>query len=170
MTDHSTGAPACEPQPIHVATAERPSGAPLPLLPAMPAQPHPLESPAPSRRIVPALIDGAPLYVDCPAWCVLDHVAENEGALEDLFHAGDQAELFVPHPGDAGPQLLVTVRLNEDPFLLRRGDRGSSVCVDAGADPFMLSAREANEFADDLVAFAARVRAAARILAAEAQK
>lgn len=135
-------------------------------LPAMPAQPRPV------RRVVPALIDCAPLYVDCPDWCTLDHVTQNEGALEDLYHSGVEATLFVPVPGEisGGPQLLITAKLNEDPYLRRREGRGTRVCVDTGQDPFMLTAREANEFADDLVAFAARVRAAARTLAAEGEK
>ncbi|WP_406507617.1 DUF6907 domain-containing protein [Streptomyces sp. NBC_00212] len=134
-------------------------------LPAMPAQPHPA-----GRRIVPALIDCAPIYVDCPSWCTVDHVAENEGALEDLFHSSDMATLFVAHPEPAGPQPIVTVRLNEDPYLIRRDGRGVNIFIDTGSDPYPVDARQADEFADDLVALAAQVRAMARTLAAEDQK
>ncbi|MFI6468750.1 DUF6907 domain-containing protein [Streptomyces sp. NPDC050516] len=138
---------------------------PAPTLPAMPAQPHPA-----GRRIVPALIDCAPIYVDCPSWCVMDHVAENEGALEDLYHSSDMADLYVASPSPNGPQLVLHVRLNEDPFLIRREGRGRNIVVDTGNDPFMLDARQAAEFADDLVALAAQVRAMSRTLAAEGQK
>ncbi|MCT9092889.1 hypothetical protein N4G70_29050 [Streptomyces sp. ASQP_92] len=129
-------------------------------------QPH--FSPAgPAARLSPALIHGQPVWVQCPVWCVADHVAENEGFLEDVAHSGAMVDLVVPG-GEPSYRLLVHARLGSDPFGPRPEERGPFVVIDDGSEGHHLSAVEAEEFAVRLVAFAEQVRARARLISGSA--
>ena len=107
-------------------------------------------------RLRPALIDGRRVHLDCPLWCVDDHVAENERHLEDVTHSGAMTDLVVP--GGPGYRLLAHARLGSDPFASTPADRGPYVVVDDQSEPFILSPAEALVLADRLESFAARVR------------
>jgi hypothetical protein len=115
----------------------------------------------PALRLVPALVHGQRVYVECPSWCESDHVAENERHLEDIAHAGAMTDLVVPGDGP-GYQLLVHARLGADLFAPRVEDRVPFVIIDDGAEGFQLTPREADVFADRLLAFAMSVRALGR--------
>lgn len=128
------------------------------VVPEQPMTPAPAEA---ALRLVPALVHGQRVYVECPSWCVSDHVAENERHLEDIAHAGPMADLVVPG-GGPGYQLLVHARLGADLFAPRADDRATFVVIDDGAEGFQLTPQEADVFADRLLAFAMSVRALGR--------
>jgi hypothetical protein len=122
----------------------------------------------PTRRIVPALVDGAPLLLECPGWCTLDHVRADETTLDEVYHSGESADLLTPDTGIVGAaQLMLFAQLNEDPWSGRKDLRGPAVVVNAGGDDARLNAAQAMEYADGLEAFAAQVRAMARLAASE---
>ncbi|MFG3136082.1 DUF6907 domain-containing protein [Streptomyces sp. NPDC048211] len=119
-----------------------------------------LSTPAP--RLRPALIDGVRIFVECPAWCVEDHVAANQKFLADLDHGGEMVDLTLTDV-DGEVQLLGHVQLSCEP--------GSSVpelrvphlyVADGGGFDAFVPLDGAEAFADGLVAAAERVRAMAR--------
>lgn len=126
-------------------------------LPAIPTQT------APTRRIVPALIDAMPVYVECSSWCTIDHVAQNLKFLEDVWHGSDGVDLSAPD----GLGLVLFARLGTDPYSRKPERRGPFVVIDDGSDCVNLTPAQAEEFADSLLVFAAQVRAMARIVPSE---
>lgn len=119
-------------------------------------------------RLVPALVADKPVWIECPSWCVLDHVAENDRFLEDVYHSGEMADLEVPRfNGD--PALLAFIRLGLDSFGSKPELRMPFLVLEDGAgsgDGVYMRPEQAEEFADGLVAFAERVRGMARTIAA----
>jgi hypothetical protein len=116
-------------------------------------------APVSEPRIVPALVNGRQVFIECPSWCVTDHVMEDERHLEDIEHSGEMTDLVIP--GGPGYRLLAHARLGFDPY----GDdasRGPYVVVDAASEPFVVSPADAAVFAGRLDAFAERVRSLAR--------
>lgn len=127
---------------------------------------QPSVSPAESTaRLSPALVHGQPVWLQCPVWCVTDHVAENEVFLEDVAHSGVMVDLVVPG-GEPSYRLLAHARLGADSFVPRAEDRAPFVVIDDGSEGFQLSPAEAEVFADRLVAFAVQVRALGRTIGA----
>ncbi|SDL28457.1 DUF6907 domain-containing protein [Streptomyces indicus] len=116
----------------------------------------PVESP-PASRIVPALVAGSHVHIECPSWCSLDHVAENEGHLVDVHHRGATSDLIVP---TAGPEveLLLSTYLWSDAFSTRVAERAPVVVIDDGSEGFHLSPAQAVLFAARVEQFAARIR------------
>jgi hypothetical protein len=130
------------------------------------ASPQPSLSPAePAARLAPALVHGQLIYLQCPDWCVSDHVAENERHFEDIAHASAMTDLVVPG-GDPSYRLLAHARIGSDPFGPRPEERGPFVVVDDGSEGHHLTSAEAEVFADRLVAFAGQVRALGRTIGA----
>jgi len=113
-------------------------------------------------RIVPALVNGNRVHIECLPWCTTDHVAENERHLEDVAHAGALTDLVVPG-GEPGYRLLAHARVGADLFAPEVQDRAPFVVIDDGSEGFHLAPTEAEVFADRLMAFAEQVRALARI-------
>lgn len=127
---------------------------------------QPALSPAePTVRLAPALVHGHLIHIPCESWCVTDHVAENEGFLEDVSHSGAMVDLVVPG-GEPSYRLLAHARLSVDPFAPREEDRAPFVVIDDGSEGFQLSSEEADVFADRLEAFARRVRVLGRSVVA----
>ncbi|WP_406345514.1 DUF6907 domain-containing protein [Streptomyces sp. NBC_00648] len=144
-------------------TAFRPSGG---LLPAMPAQPRP-EPATVQPRLVPALVDSHQIHIECPAaWCTLDHIEENPRDIEDIFHFGDDADLEVPRFNAEGePLLFGYIRPGCDPFGQTPEQRQPFLYLEDGSgEGAYMRAEQAAEFADNLIAFAAQVRAMARTI------
>ncbi|MFD4912819.1 DUF6907 domain-containing protein [Streptomyces virginiae] len=112
-------------------------------------------------RVVPAVVSGSRIYIDCPSWCTVDHVESPEGHLEDVWHGGDYADLKVPRM-DKTPDLLAFARLGLEPMDSDPQRRKAFVAVDDGGEGFYMRPDQADEFADNLEAFAARIRAMAR--------
>lgn len=127
-----------------------------------------LTSPVASARLVPALVNGQRIFIECPDdWCTEDHIAENEQRIEDISHGGPIADLMLPL-ADGSVELLAFARLAAAPY----GDsdwRKPSVTVEAADAPGMHMRPEmVEQFADNLEAFAAQLRTMARTAAAEA--
>ncbi|GAA2629866.1 DUF6907 domain-containing protein [Streptomyces axinellae] len=122
---------------------------------------HP-ETPDQHVRLRPALVNGAPLRLECPDWCSVDHVAADPFHLADVFHASDQIAL--PAPAGRSTEDVLVAWLTEYPFV----DGGGPVlALDAAGDETAeLSAGAALAFADQLVAHAGALRQlAARVSA-----
>ncbi|RCH70491.1 hypothetical protein DT019_03100 [Streptomyces sp. SDr-06] len=129
------------------------------------ASPQPVSTPtSPASRLVPALVHGQRIFVECPSWCIVDHVKLHTGAVEDITHWSEGAGMQVLtmlDPRAAHSDLFA--RVNSDPA---HGDprmRAAHVLVgnESAVDAF-LTPDMADELAADLVAFAAAVRRAAR--------
>ncbi|KPC79524.1 DUF6907 domain-containing protein [Streptomyces sp. NRRL S-4] len=113
---------------------------------------------APSApRLRPATVGGNPIHIECPAWCTSDHV---EGFLVDVFHTGEPVDLVAPTL-DGPPQPLLHARLHADTFGTDVPRQAPHIVVDDESQLFAMTPAQALEFADDLVAFAAQVRALA---------
>jgi len=108
-------------------------------------------------RIVPAVVSGARIYVECFDWCTIDHVANGEGFIEDIWHGGDYANLSVPRIG-RDSELLAFARIGIDPGSSDAAKRSAFVFVDDGGEGYEMSPDQADRFADDLVRFAAEIR------------
>jgi hypothetical protein len=122
---------------------------------------------ATSERIVPAMVDGQSVYLPCPAWCVIDHVQENQKFLVDVWHSGPFVDLEVPRRGNT-PMLMAYARLGVDPFSSDAAMRTPFLFVEDGgsAEGSYMDAEHAERFADSLVAFAEKIRAMGQALKA----
>lgn len=122
---------------------------------------------AAETRIVPAMIDGQRVWLECFTWCSIDHVRENQKFLVDVWHSGEFADLEAPRR-DGTPDLLAYARLGVDPFSSNEAMRRPFLFVEdsSSAQGSYLDAEHAEQFADNLVAFAEKVRAMGRTLKA----
>jgi hypothetical protein len=107
-------------------------------------------------------VNGIRILVECPTWCVTDHVAENERHLPDLDHSGEMVDITMTDV-DGVPQLLGWVRLSAEPGSFRPELRRPHLLVEDG-DGFtaMVPLEDADALADSMVAAADRVRAMGR--------
>lgn len=115
----------------------------------------------PVHRVVPAVVSGARIFIECPSWCTIDHADSPEGHLVDIWHGSDYADLKVPRM-DNTPDLLAFARLGLDPYSPKAERRTPFVTVDDGGEGFDMTPDQADEFAANLEAFAAQIRAMAR--------
>ncbi|GGM06004.1 hypothetical protein GCM10010099_22720 [Streptomyces cinereus] len=122
-------------------------------------------APLTDTRIVPALIDGQSVHLPCPAWCVIDHVKENQKFLVDVWHSGPFMDLEAPRRGNS-PMLMAYARLGVDPFSSDSAMRTPFLFIEDGssAEGSYMEAEHAEQFADNLVAFAEQIRAMGREL------
>lgn len=111
--------------------------------------------PAPHLR--PALVNDRRVLVECPSWCTMDHVAENERHLEDIEHAGELSAIVIPG-GEPGYRLLAHIRLSADLFATDPADRLPVVVVDDGSEGFRLTPPQARQYAARLIAHAEQVQ------------
>lgn len=127
-------------------------------------------APLSAQHIVPALVDGQTVYIECPTtWCTIDHVRDSQKFLVDVWHSGTFADLEAPRRGDT-PSLLAYARLGMDPFSEDEAMRRPFIFVEDGssAEGSYMDAEHAEQFADNLVAFAEKVRSMGRALKAVA--
>lgn len=129
-----------------------------------PATPEPAQ-PLTNTRIVPALVDGQAVYLPCPSWCVIDHVKENQKFLVDVWHSGPFVDLETPRR-DGTPMFMACARLGIDPFSSDEAMRRPFLFVEDGAsaEGSYMDVENAEEFADNLVAFAEQIRSMGRTL------
>lgn len=119
-------------------------------------------------RFVPASI-GRPGRVQvvglaCADWCVLDHVAERVVAVEDISHRGDVHHVQVPTMGDDMYSAFeMYCQLYADPVSDDPRMRVAAVAVTDGSNDAYLTPDLADETADELIAFAMRMKGAARM-------
>lgn len=141
-------------------------------LSGVPSQPCPavdLSEVRPGFRLVPALVGrssepGTIVYVECPDWCTVDHVAARSVFLEDVSHQGERQGMSLsPSRGERVP---VEVYLSQWPA--SGHDEGRPfLAVDVDYEVNAYDRTAALALADQLVAFAENVRRLAESLPAE---
>ena len=125
---------------------------------------HPRENTPPSR-LVPAVVSGARISIECPAWCTVDHAEDSNLRFEDLSHASDYVDLEATVIGRADG-LQMFARLGLDPVSTRAYRRVPFLVLDGGGEADDLTLDAADEFADNLVAFAEQIRDLVRVVRA----
>jgi len=135
-------------------------------LPISSSNVYPLPEPKPGYRFVPALIGrstdpGVITLVECPSWCVVDHVASRSVFIEDINHEGEHRAMSLsPSHGDRVP---LEVYLSQWPA--SREENGQTcLAVDLDCEVSSYGRTAALALADQLVAFAADVRRLAQTL------
>lgn len=129
---------------------------------------------APGFRLAPASI-GRPgrvqvAYLPCPTWCVLDHLADRQPAVEDVTHRGDVDHVQVPTMGDdLYSAFELYSQLYADPVSDDPRMRVAAVSVTDGSSDAYLTPDMADQTADELIAFAMRMKGAARMARAAIQ-
>ncbi|MFE9738844.1 DUF6907 domain-containing protein [Streptomyces sp. NPDC006477] len=117
----------------------------------------PLGAAYPATRLVPAVVSGAEVQIECPSWCTVDHTGKTGMWLEDLSHESDFIDLEATVVGKPdGLQLFA--RLGQDLVSSKAYRRQPFLVLDGGDDADDLTLDAADEFADNLVAFAAQIR------------
>lgn len=155
----------------------KPSGVPVPypsaaMLPGIPKQRKadaPAVASSEQTRLVAATIGRfdrvQTVWIECPTWCVVDH-SGREGCLEDVMHYSDAGIVQVSTMTDdvtAHSEMYVNVSV--DPTAADPRLRAAHLVVNDGArDDAYLTPDMADELADDLIAFAAQIRAKARLV------
>jgi hypothetical protein len=125
---------------------------------------YPLPAPKPGHRFVPAAL-GKPgeqviVYIECPAWCSQDHVANWSHYAEDIDHWGQTDAAWdtgcLTRPGDQ--MLALFARVHSDPVAADPRLRAAHVLMDDESTQVFLTPEMADRMADDLIAFAAQMR------------
>lgn len=113
---------------------------------------------------MPALV-GRPgrqqlIQLPCPAWCIIDHVALHERAVEDISHMSSMFGAQVESMADPGTtHIQLFARINSDPAHEDPRMRAAHVLVGDGSpvDAF-LTPDATDEAADELIAFAMEMK------------
>ena len=121
----------------------------------------------PGFHLAPAAIgrsDETPQIVGifCPDYCVEDHVAARQVAVEDIVHSSETAHTAIRSflSSENVIELYVTIKSEastSDPRL-----HAAHVVLDDGSDDAFLTPEMADNTADDLYKLAAKLREAAR--------
>lgn len=125
-------------------------------------------APTPPPRFVPTSI-GRPgrvqtVHVACEPWCVLDHVAERVVAVEDISHRGTPDCVQVPTmTDDLYSAFEVYSQLYSDPTSDDPRMRVAAVTVTDGSREAYLTPDMTDEAADELIAFAMRMKEMASV-------
>jgi hypothetical protein len=121
-----------------------------------------------TTRFVPASI-GRPgrvqtVLLPCPSWCVLDHLAERQVAVEDVSHRGAPDHAQVPTMGDDFYSAFeVYTQLYSDPASDDPRMRVAAVVVTDGSRDAYLTPDMTDETADELIVFALRMKEMASV-------
>ncbi|MFK4595742.1 DUF6907 domain-containing protein [Streptomyces pristinaespiralis] len=141
----------------------------LPAIPAQPKSKRAKKAPAADTlNLVAARVGRAGLvqtvYIECPtSWCAVDHL-EWEGALEDISHYSDSdvVQLNTLTDDDTGHSEMY-VGISMDPVASDPRLRAAHVMVTDAVGDAYLTPDMADEYADELIAFASQIREKARI-------
>jgi hypothetical protein len=103
-------------------------------------------------------------YVECPIFCIEDHVDEPVRNIEDIVHRGDTVSVLVPTFGYGAYPIQMHATVESDPVAADGQFRAAHITVqDAGGSEYShLTPEMAERLADEAVAFAAKIREAAR--------
>lgn len=130
---------------------------------------HPFPAIKPGHRLVPAKIGSTNdtsviAYVECPLFCIDDHVDEPVRNIEDIVHRGDTASLLVPTFGYGAYPIQMHATVESDPTAMDPQFRDAHITVqDAGGSSYShLTPEMAERLADEAVKFAAQLRNQAR--------
>jgi hypothetical protein len=126
------------------------------------------DSPSPAPRLVPARI-GRPgrvqtVHVACEPWCVLDHLDERQVAVEDISHRGAPDCVQVSTmTDDFYSAFEMYAQLYSDPASEDPRMRVAAVVVTDGSRDAYQTPEMADETADELIAFAMRLKEMAAV-------
>lgn len=119
----------------------------------------------PGHRLVPALIgtrkNSHVAPIACPAWCVENHLAEPT-MFEDIVHTSKSEDVGISSFLKQDGSLLMYAMLQADPASTDPRLRQAHIGIETGGLPDCHTPEMAEAFADDLIAFALRVRGLAR--------
>lgn len=134
-----------------------------------PSNVHPFPAMKPGFRLVPARVarkgqEGVIVYVECPNWCVEDHVVESVGNVEDVMHRSVDAELNVPTFGYGAYPIQMHAWVESDPVAADPQFRAAHVTItDAGGNTYChLTPDQTEKVADEIIGFASEMRHQAR--------
>jgi hypothetical protein len=122
----------------------------------------------PGHRLVPAKVGrtndtSVIAYVECPLFCIEDHVDEPVRNIEDIVHRGDTASLLVPTFGYGAYPIQMHASVENDPVAADPQYRAAYISVqDAGGSGSHLTPEMAERLADEAVKFASQLRSQAR--------
>ncbi|MHC3471194.1 DUF6907 domain-containing protein [Streptomyces sp. 7R007] len=125
---------------------------------------YPLPGARSGHRIVPATVGKAgseqTIYVECPAWCTVDHTKRVAFA-EDISHDGQRTALTLTgqHPAWAPLEVYLSWWPSNG-----KGEERPLLAVDLDSEVETYGRTAALAMADQLVAFAADVRRLAQAL------
>lgn len=115
-----------------------------------------------TARIVPAVVRGEQIFIECPSWCTVDHVEDATGHIVDIWHASGHVDLNAPTMGQA-PELMAFAKIEMDRHSRIPAQRIPFITVaDSSPDGYAMTPADALSFADSLEVFAAQIRAMAR--------
>jgi hypothetical protein len=124
---------------------------------------------SPGHHLAPAAIGRSYetpklIWIECPDWCVEDHVGEPVGNVEDVMHRGDHSELTVESLAFAPIPHQLYAYLAADPVAADPRLRATYIAVDNADASLMafLTPEMAETVADNAIKFAEEVRALAR--------
>jgi hypothetical protein len=125
----------------------------------------PLPATRPGYRLVPALIgtrkSAHVAYVECPTWCVEDHLAEPT-MFEDITHTSASEDVGITSFLKPNGDLLMYAMLQADPAASDPRLRRAHIGIEHEGVPDVHTPEMAEAFADDLIAFALQIRSLAR--------
>lgn len=134
-----------------------------------PSNVHAFPTMKPGHHLAPLTI-GTPgaaqriVYVECPDWCVTDHMAESVDFVQDVTHTGaDFTALVYSFISDGLPICTLSAALGVDPMSTDPALRDAHIIVsDEGSVDAYLTPEMADQAADDLAQLAAKLRETAR--------
>jgi hypothetical protein len=141
-------------------------------LPSIPSQPSAADKslPAikPGYRLVPARVEtktsSTIVYIECPTWCAVDHVDESVGAVEDVMHLNEGADVYVPTFGHGVYPVQLHAWIESDPVAKDPSFKAAHIAVAdvSGDEGAHITPEMAEKLADDLIGFASELRHMAR--------
>ncbi|WP_406146694.1 DUF6907 domain-containing protein [Streptomyces anulatus] len=109
-------------------------------------------------RLVPVPFLNGMVHVECPDWCVLDHLGEDRQVhLEDVDHSSERADLAITDL-EGSNWGFIDCRINVEPFSGIEGEQAPHLLLSDETNYHHLTPEQGLKLADDLVAFAAKVR------------
>jgi hypothetical protein len=134
-----------------------------------PSNVYPFPAIRPGHRLVPAKVarsgeTGVIAFIECPNWCVEDHVADYVGSLQDVMHRGENAYVAVPTFAYGAYPVQMHASVQLDPAASDPQMRAAHVLVSdsTGNNDAYLTPEMADAVADELIGLASELRHKAR--------
>jgi hypothetical protein len=118
----------------------------------------------PGFRLVPATVGRTgrtqvTVWIECPTYCTVDHVAEPEGSIEDIAHQGEDFGIVAPSMTGGSSEVELYARLYSDPASPDPRMRGPHLLIGNGLTPdAQMTAADAERWLGELIDFTAQLR------------
>ncbi|MCX4592353.1 hypothetical protein OG819_22250 [Streptomyces sp. NBC_01549] len=121
----------------------------------------------PGYQLVPAKVGrrnatSAIVYIECPTWCVVDHVGEPEVSVEDITHSTNDTSIVTHSLDSRGIVHVLMAMLKTDPTAEDTRLREAHIVLDDETNFACLTPEMAEKLADDVIGFASELRHMAR--------